>query len=336
MNRLTVYSANSEILQILIQTMNGRMYDPAIGRVLSPDKFVQSPGYTQSYNRYSYCMNNPLKYTDPSGWSMMLSNGSIVGYDFNDWGNSNSANLCMPGSGGHWSDENRSVFGNYMLMDAAVFQSYYGISKDDYTSKVVPNYQGLPHSKHDFIRNHDGQIGFFSRQQFDLGSFKNDGLSDGADINGIGVGVRFVYIAGANSKGAHNTPGGTWDWMGVGSVPYNGEAWFGTNFVGPGPDKNPYSLGLKPIDAIDKAAQKHDYYYWKEGASGVIGAVFNNRVAYADRMLVSDSYNIMQGYKIGAIDSVTGLPISERTYNIAQGVYYLFTALYINKTTSYD
>ncbi len=68
MNRLTVYSANSEILQILIQTMNGRMYDPAIGRVLSPDKFVQSPGYTQSYNRYSYCMNNPLKYTDPSGW----------------------------------------------------------------------------------------------------------------------------------------------------------------------------------------------------------------------------------------------------------------------------
>lgn len=50
--------------------MNGRMYDPVIGRVLSPDDFVQSPGYTQSYNRYSYCMNNPLKYTDPSGMLM--------------------------------------------------------------------------------------------------------------------------------------------------------------------------------------------------------------------------------------------------------------------------
>jgi RHS repeat-associated protein len=48
--------------------MNGRMYDPVIGRVLSPDKVVQAPGYTQSYNRYSYCMNNPLRYTDPSGW----------------------------------------------------------------------------------------------------------------------------------------------------------------------------------------------------------------------------------------------------------------------------
>ena len=48
--------------------MNGRMYDPVIGRVLSPDNFVQDPTNTQSYNRYSYCLNNPLRYTDPSGW----------------------------------------------------------------------------------------------------------------------------------------------------------------------------------------------------------------------------------------------------------------------------
>jgi len=43
------------------------MYDPVLGRILSPDNFVQSPGNTQSYNRYSYCVNNPTKYTDPSG-----------------------------------------------------------------------------------------------------------------------------------------------------------------------------------------------------------------------------------------------------------------------------
>jgi RHS repeat-associated protein len=48
--------------------MNGRMYDPVIGRVLSPDPSVQSPTYTQNYNRYSYCLNNPLRYTDPSGY----------------------------------------------------------------------------------------------------------------------------------------------------------------------------------------------------------------------------------------------------------------------------
>jgi len=47
--------------------MNGRMYDPVLGRMLSPDNFVQDPSSTQSYNRYSYCWNNPLKYTDLDG-----------------------------------------------------------------------------------------------------------------------------------------------------------------------------------------------------------------------------------------------------------------------------
>ena len=47
--------------------MNGRMYDPLQGRFLSPDPFVQAPQNPQNYNRYSYCLNNPLKYTDPSG-----------------------------------------------------------------------------------------------------------------------------------------------------------------------------------------------------------------------------------------------------------------------------
>jgi RHS repeat-associated protein len=48
--------------------MNGRMYDPLVGQFLSPDIFVQSPGFTQSFNRFSYCLNNPLKYSDPSGY----------------------------------------------------------------------------------------------------------------------------------------------------------------------------------------------------------------------------------------------------------------------------
>lgn len=47
--------------------MNGRMYDPVLGRFLSPDPYVQSPDYAQNFNRYAYCFNNPLVYTDPSG-----------------------------------------------------------------------------------------------------------------------------------------------------------------------------------------------------------------------------------------------------------------------------
>lgn len=48
--------------------MNGRVYDPSIGRFLSADPFVQAPENTQSLNRYSYVVNNPLSNTDPSGF----------------------------------------------------------------------------------------------------------------------------------------------------------------------------------------------------------------------------------------------------------------------------
>jgi RHS repeat-associated protein len=47
--------------------MNGRVYDPLLGSFLSPDNNVQSPDFTQNFNRYGYCLNNPLKYSDPSG-----------------------------------------------------------------------------------------------------------------------------------------------------------------------------------------------------------------------------------------------------------------------------
>lgn len=57
-----------------IVNMDGRMYDPVIGRFLSPDPFVQAPDYTQSFNRYAYCLNNPLSLYDPSGYSWFSKN----------------------------------------------------------------------------------------------------------------------------------------------------------------------------------------------------------------------------------------------------------------------
>ena len=60
--------------------MNGRIYDPLLGRFLSADLVVQAPGSLQSYNRYSYVMNNPLTLTDPTGFY------SILGLEFTDGG----------------------------------------------------------------------------------------------------------------------------------------------------------------------------------------------------------------------------------------------------------
>ena len=49
--------------------MNGRIYDPLIGRFMTPDPLVQSPENSQSYNRYSYVWNNPTNLTDPTGFA---------------------------------------------------------------------------------------------------------------------------------------------------------------------------------------------------------------------------------------------------------------------------
>jgi hypothetical protein len=48
--------------------MNGRIYDATLARFMSADPHIQEGALTQSYNRYSYVMNNPLKYTYPSGY----------------------------------------------------------------------------------------------------------------------------------------------------------------------------------------------------------------------------------------------------------------------------
>ena len=65
-----------------IINMNGRLYDPVLGRFFSPDNYVQMPDNSQNFNRYSYCLNNPLKYTDPSGelaWFVPVIAGAIIG-----------------------------------------------------------------------------------------------------------------------------------------------------------------------------------------------------------------------------------------------------------------
>ncbi|MFH7017612.1 RHS repeat-associated core domain-containing protein [Flavobacterium sp. FlaQc-47] len=61
------YTGHEHLQSVEIINMNGRLYDPKLHRFLQPDNFIQDPANTQNYNRYGYVLNNPLKYTDPSG-----------------------------------------------------------------------------------------------------------------------------------------------------------------------------------------------------------------------------------------------------------------------------
>jgi hypothetical protein len=59
--------------------MNGRIYDPVLGRFLSADIVVQMPHNVQSYNRHPYVLNNPLSYTVPSGYFFWFAVAALFG-----------------------------------------------------------------------------------------------------------------------------------------------------------------------------------------------------------------------------------------------------------------
>src|SRR5262245_31206717 len=54
--------------EVGLVNMKGRIYDPKAGRFLTTDPIVSAPLSGQSWNRYTYVLNNPLKYVDPTGF----------------------------------------------------------------------------------------------------------------------------------------------------------------------------------------------------------------------------------------------------------------------------
>jgi len=66
------FTGHEHLYSFGLINMNGRMYDPIMSSFLSVDNFVQQPDNSQNFNRYSYCFNNPLRFTDPSGYFVTI------------------------------------------------------------------------------------------------------------------------------------------------------------------------------------------------------------------------------------------------------------------------
>ena len=62
------FTDHEQIDSVGLVHMNGRVYDPELGRFLSADPFIQDAENLQSWNRYTYVLNNPLSFTDPDGF----------------------------------------------------------------------------------------------------------------------------------------------------------------------------------------------------------------------------------------------------------------------------
>lgn len=98
--------------------MNGRVYDPVLGRFLSPDPIVQFPAFSQSWNRYSYLNNTPTSFTDPTGYfgNETMEEIVVTGSRGSNLGSSNSmlhamGSLSVSNGGGIGSGGGRSEGG---------------------------------------------------------------------------------------------------------------------------------------------------------------------------------------------------------------------------------
>lgn len=139
------YTSHEHLDPFDLINMNGRIFDPEISRFLSPDPIVQDPYNMLNYNRYSYCLNNPLSYNDPSGYSYKAYMNSVYGErnywyrgqapgTWSDWESfhyggggsygseltANDINLLWDSNyGGYWSSSTGKIF--YKNKDQAYF-----------------------------------------------------------------------------------------------------------------------------------------------------------------------------------------------------------------------
>lgn len=76
------YTGHEHLVAFGLINMNARLYNPLLGRFISPDPFIQFEDFSQNFNRYAYCLNNPFASVDRSGKSITLTCiivGAVIG-----------------------------------------------------------------------------------------------------------------------------------------------------------------------------------------------------------------------------------------------------------------
>lgn len=71
------FTGHEMVDEVDLIDMNGRVYDPALGRFMSADPFIHDVTNTQDLNRYSYVHNNPLSFVDQNGYGFFKSIGKF-------------------------------------------------------------------------------------------------------------------------------------------------------------------------------------------------------------------------------------------------------------------
>jgi RHS repeat-associated protein len=118
------YTGHEHLQGLGLINMNGRIYDPKIGRFLQADPYIYPADNAQAYNGYAYAFNNPLKYTDPSGEIVPIVAAIIIGAAV-----SATANVVQQGFASNWTFRNFNwgSFATSVIIGAATGAASFGI-----------------------------------------------------------------------------------------------------------------------------------------------------------------------------------------------------------------
>ncbi len=98
------YTDHEHLPGISLINMNGRVYYPELGKVMSPDPFIPNLFNSQALNRYSYVYNNPVTHTDPSGYCTLDNpcDWEGISWDYGNWQSPDMMNWQDPTSYNWW------------------------------------------------------------------------------------------------------------------------------------------------------------------------------------------------------------------------------------------
>jgi RHS repeat-associated protein len=207
------YTGHEHLQQFGLINMNGRMYDPLLARMLSPDPFVTNPALSQDYNRYSYVRNNPLKFTDPSGYFV---SGGWGYYDRN----LSSYTKRLHEGRDSWNSQldkeyKRGSFG-YLNSPLEALYAYFGSSGGGCANSNLPasvqfdmamataaKLTGLPFEKKDGIWGYYQKFWYADGEQTTIRG--DDGFIHTINTRTFNTGLRFVSFSQENSQSYVNS-----------------------------------------------------------------------------------------------------------------------------------
>ena len=142
------YTGQREEVELGLYDYGARFYDPLLGRFLSADTVVPAPQNSQALNRYSYCLGNPLRYVDPSGY---FTEDQIRQYYLNSgWMTEDEINILIENWKSHqgqwWSLLLEAEYGD--ILDADTTTTYMGMKT--ITGRVVGKFTEGKNGTFDF------------------------------------------------------------------------------------------------------------------------------------------------------------------------------------------